>query len=157
MHRLLERQLKKVGRLAGAADDPLIQLIDEAYQEMDRERARQDRTHRALSEEVEALTASIRREAEARVRAVFDHVLDGIVVVDDDGVVDSINPAAERMFAVRGGVAVGQPFASLWGGAPPSGHRRASPLACRRYGDTAGADQLGLLDRRPQEARDHRS
>jgi two-component system sensor histidine kinase/response regulator len=120
MHRLLERQLKKVGRLAGAADDPLIQLIDEAYQEMDRERARQDRTHRALSEEVEALTASIRREAEARVRAVFDHVLDGIVVVDEDGVVDSINPAAERMFAVRGGVAVGQPFASLWGGAPPS-------------------------------------
>jgi signal transduction histidine kinase/CheY-like chemotaxis protein len=120
MHRLLERQLKKVGRLAGAADDPLIHLIDEAYHELDRERARQDRTHRALSEEVEALNASIRGEAEARVRAVFDHVLDGIVVVDDDGVVDSINPAAEQLFAVRGGVAVGQPFSSLWGGAPPS-------------------------------------
>lgn len=120
MHRLLERQLRKLGRLAQADSDPLIALVDDAYQQMDLERARQDRTHRALSDEVEALTATIRSEAEARVRAVFDHVLDGIVVVDDDGLVDSINPAAERIFAARGASSAGQRFDELWGGTPPS-------------------------------------
>lgn len=119
MHRLLERQLRKVGRLEGAAEDPLIRLVDQAYREMDRERERQDRTHLALSEEVEALTATIRSEAEARVRAVFDHVLDGIVVVDDAGQVDSINPAAERIFEAQGLAGRSLSFATLWRGAPP--------------------------------------
>lgn len=38
------------------------------------------------------------RESEARLRAVIDTVVDGIITISDRGVIDSFNPAAERMF-----------------------------------------------------------
>jgi PAS domain S-box-containing protein len=39
-----------------------------------------------------------RREAEERMRSVVDHVVDGIVTIDDRGRIESFNPAAEKLF-----------------------------------------------------------
>ncbi len=41
-----------------------------------------------------------RRTAESaeRYRAVFDHVVDGLITIDEQGTVESINPAAEKIF-----------------------------------------------------------
>lgn len=38
------------------------------------------------------------RASEARLHGVMDHVVDGIVTIDEQGIVDTFNPAAERMF-----------------------------------------------------------
>ncbi len=38
------------------------------------------------------------REAEERMRSVVDHVVDGIVTIDEHGHVESFNPAAQRIF-----------------------------------------------------------
>ncbi len=38
------------------------------------------------------------RRAEERVRSVVDHVLDGIITIDESGTVQSFNPSAEKLF-----------------------------------------------------------
>ena len=38
------------------------------------------------------------REAEERMRSVVNHVIDGIITIDERGMVESFNPAAEKIF-----------------------------------------------------------
>lgn len=53
------------------------------------------------------------RESEGRVRAVVDHVLDGIITINEDGVMESVNPAAQRIFGYSAEEMVGRHFTSL--------------------------------------------
>jgi PAS domain S-box-containing protein len=41
------------------------------------------------------------RRAEERMRSVVDHVVDGIITIDEGGNVESFNPAAEKLFGYR--------------------------------------------------------
>jgi two-component system CheB/CheR fusion protein len=68
---------------------------------------REPRDHPAppaeVPEEVAANAERLRaeeelRQAEERMRSVVDHVIDGIITIDDRGRVDSFNPAAEKLF-----------------------------------------------------------
>ncbi len=53
------------------------------------------------------------KSAEAQNRAIIDNTLDGVVTVDNAGIIQSLNPAAERIFAQRGAQVVGQNLALL--------------------------------------------
>ena len=48
------------------------------------------------------------KDAEGRLRAILDNVLDGIITCDDTGIVASINPAAVKMFGYEAGDVVGR-------------------------------------------------
>jgi PAS domain S-box-containing protein len=48
------------------------------------------------------------REAEERMRSIVDHVIDGIITIDERGTVESLNPAAQRLFGYAAAEVVGQ-------------------------------------------------
>jgi PAS domain S-box-containing protein len=48
------------------------------------------------------------REAEERMRSIVDHVIDGIITIDELGAVESYNPAAEKLFGYTASEVVGK-------------------------------------------------
>ncbi len=50
------------------------------------------------------------RESEARYRTVVDHISDGILLVNQSGIIQFVNPAAERLFGRSSDEMVGIPF-----------------------------------------------
>jgi two-component system cell cycle sensor histidine kinase/response regulator CckA len=56
-----------------------------------------------------------------RTRSIVNHVVDGIITMDEDGAIESLNPAAERLFGYSTGELIGQNVSVLLaseGGAP---------------------------------------
>ena len=53
------------------------------------------------------------KSAEAQTRAIIDNTLDGVITLNDAGLIQSLNPAAERIFTQRSAEVVGQNLALL--------------------------------------------
>src|SRR5712692_5530594 len=51
--------------------------------------------------------------AETHIRSVIENILDGMITVDDGGVIRSMNPAAEKMFGCRDNEMIGHNFTRL--------------------------------------------
>jgi PAS domain S-box-containing protein len=49
-----------------------------------------------------------RADDQARLRSIVDHIVDGIITMDERGRIDSFNPAAEKLFGFRTEEVVGQ-------------------------------------------------
>ena len=62
------------------------------------------------------------REAEERMRSVVNHVIDGIITIDERGLVESFNPAAEKTFGYPAGEVVGRNVKMLMPEPHQSGH-----------------------------------
>ena len=82
--------------LTEAALHALASVADEIALGIDRARA------------AEALRAS-----EARTRAVVDHLMEGLIVVDEKAIIRAVNPAAERIFGYAAAELMGRPLAVL--------------------------------------------
>jgi PAS domain S-box-containing protein len=80
------------------------------------------------------------RESEARLRAVFDSAVDAIVVIDDCGLVCSVNPATERLFGYAASEMVGQDVKMLM----PEPYVDEHDGYLRRYLDTAERRIIGI-------------
>ncbi len=60
----------------------------------------------------EGLTLKL-RDAAARTDAILNNVVDGIITVDQSGVIESFNPTAERVFGYCAAEVIGKPFTIL--------------------------------------------
>ncbi|MBO9630747.1 MAG: PAS domain S-box protein [Shinella sp.] len=85
-------------------------------------------------------TPSEFRELEAYHAAVVRTALDGIVVIDGDGLVVDFNPAAEAIFGYARDAVIGEPIAELI--IPPE-HRAAHEQGLSRYLATGAGNVLG--------------
>jgi len=79
------------------------------------------------------------RERESRLRAILGTAVDGIVTIDDRGLIQSANAAAERMFGYEARELLGQNVRILM----PSPHREAHDRYIARYLETGEARIIG--------------
>jgi diguanylate cyclase (GGDEF)-like protein/PAS domain S-box-containing protein len=80
------------------------------------------------------------RQSEARVRAMLGAALDGVITIDDAGMIIEFNPAAERMFGYTREVAVGRQMVEL---IVPPALRTAHSSGFQRYAETGEGQLLG--------------
>jgi PAS domain S-box-containing protein len=81
------------------------------------------------------------RDSEARLRAVVDNAVDGIVTIDSEGNVQTFNPGAEAIFDVPSAEVIGQPVSILM----PEPERGMHRAYIANYMKTGRAKILGMV------------
>lgn len=105
MHRLLSRQLRKLGLDAEHAPDAtswskLLPIIEQTYLDADLERYTLERSLAISSEEMQALYQRQKSSYEARLHTLFATIQDPIWLKDPEGIYLACNPMFARLFGV---------------------------------------------------------
>lgn len=79
-------------------------------------------------------------EREARLEAILETAVEGILTIDERGIIESLNPAAERMFDYSAEELVGQNVTALM----PAPYKDEHDGYIRRYLDTGQARIIGI-------------
>ena len=78
--------------------------------------------------------------SEAKMRAVVDGAVDGIITIDENGIIESFNPAAETMFGYASQEAIGKNVKLL----VPEPHKKRHNDYIRSYLKTGSAKIIGI-------------
>ena len=87
-----------------------------------------------------ATVIAVAREREERLRSITQTAPDAIVVIDESGIIDTINPAAERLFGYASDELVGENVKILM----PSPYREAHDAHLTRYRETGRKRVIGI-------------
>ena len=101
VHPLLARQLRRLKLERAEPPDPtrwetLLERVSAAYAEAEQHRYLVERSLEVSSNEMHSLYEEL-QAAQARAQAVFDSASVGLCVIDPDGFIDAVNPAAEAV------------------------------------------------------------
>ncbi|HLO75952.1 MAG TPA: response regulator [Magnetospirillum sp.] len=125
MHKLLERQIRKATRNSadGGIDvDVLLDLVNQSYEETDRERRMSRQAAHLMELELREANRHAKDVAERHLKAILDTVGEGVVVADHQGVVVDVNRAMLAMFGYDRDEIVGQPLIMLMEAADARNH-----------------------------------
>lgn len=79
------------------------------------------------------------RDQNARLRAIFDSAVEGIITIDEAGIIESFNPAAEEMFGYSAAEAVGKNISILM----PDPYHREHDQYLREFQQTGKRNIIG--------------
>jgi PAS domain S-box-containing protein len=79
------------------------------------------------------------RESEQRTRSIVENVVDGIITINDGGIIQTFNPAAERIFGYRSDQIIGRKVNVLM----PEPHRGLHDQYLERYLSTGESRVIG--------------
>jgi two-component system sensor histidine kinase ChiS len=79
------------------------------------------------------------RESEARIQAILETAIDGIITIDDHGIIESANPAVQRLFGYPPAELIGRNISMLM----PSPHRERHDEYIARFLRTGEARVIG--------------
>jgi PAS domain S-box-containing protein len=88
------------------------------------------------------------REGAARINAIVNNVVDGIVTVDEQGHIESINPTASAMFGDTGRELMGRAFTQLLDESCRDAYRERLRQGAHGLAPTFGAQECEALGRR---------
>jgi len=80
------------------------------------------------------------RDSEQRLRAILETAVEGIITIDERGTIESVNPAAEKLFGYRASEALGQNISLLM----PSPYREQHDRYLSHYRDTGERKIIGI-------------
>jgi PAS domain S-box-containing protein len=130
----LQRAEEALRRLGGQLEQGTARCLGEL-----RAADEQLRAEVAERQRLAALESAL-RESRERLRAIVDTAVDAIITIDDRGVIESVNPAAEKLFGYAAAEMVGQDVALIM----PSPYREEHAGYLARYLSTGVKKIIGI-------------
>ncbi len=134
----------EIGSGAGFPDIPFILEMKE-YRKMSRaellawiEKFKSKQATRTKAQQQRAAAAL--RDSEERLRAILETAVEGIITIDERGIIESFNPAAEKIFGCRAREVIGKNVSLLM----PSPHREQHDAYIGNYLRTGRAKIIGI-------------
>jgi diguanylate cyclase (GGDEF)-like protein/PAS domain S-box-containing protein len=147
LHPLLLAQLRELNLRTGSDTldaAALLQLISSHYTAVEEERRGVVRTMQLMADEARALALEARKQSADHLQIVLDNIKDVVMTLDEDGVVLSFNPTAERVFGYAEADAVGRRIEEFL---PQLGDRGEPGEALERLAESTGDTHLDLSAR----------
>ena len=97
-------------------------------------------THASRSKTQRARAATALRDREERLRAILETAVEGIITIDESGIIESFNTAAEKIFGYKAREVIGRNVSVLM----PSPHREQHDSYINSYRHTGHAKIIGI-------------
>src|SRR5690348_9433474 len=155
LHPQLQAQLKEVRlRLGSPGPGPapgsqsahaellmLLQLVSAQYQTVDDERRGIVQSMRLMADEARALAHEAREQSSDYLQVILDHIKDVVLTVNEDGIVQTLNPTGERVFGFDEAEVVGQRIDLLMPKIPQIEQKETITQALQRLAASSGDTQ----------------
>ena len=147
LHPALRAQLKELQLRTGSPSPDLgmlLNLINDHYHTVEKERRGIVESMRLMADEARALAHEAREQSSEHLQVILDHIKDVVLALDEDGVIRTFNPTGERVFGYAEAEVIGQRIDLLL---PKLANGETIPEALQRYAASTGDTGLDLKAR----------